>query len=161
MNAIVLFSHGSLLCGAGEALQSHAERIRQRGLAPIVAVGYLNYSEPLFLEAVKECVQKGATQILVSPYFLISGYFVKVEMAKAIQNAQEAFPEVEFTAAEAIGYDTRLAEALLAAAETAVAPQYWDTHLKRASDFCRPNPDCPLYATPACPKQPCPPMESA
>jgi hypothetical protein len=49
-HALILFSNGSLLCGAGEALEAHAARLRERGDYDLVAVGYLNYSEPLFAE---------------------------------------------------------------------------------------------------------------
>lgn len=154
MNAVILFSHGSLLCGAGEALQAHAERLRAQGVAPIVHIGYLNYSEPLFLEAVAQCVAEGATCILVSPYFLISGYFIKVDLPKALAAAQERFPQVAFTVAEALGYDERLADALIASAQTATASETWRNDLRNAAKYCRANPECPLFGTPNCPAQP-------
>ena len=156
MDATVLFSHGSLLCGAGEALRAHAERLRIEGLTPLVAVGYLNYSEPPFIDTVTECVAAGATRIFVTPYFLIPGYFVKVDLPKAVAAAQARFPNVEFVVAEAIGFDERLADALIESANGAVGPDGWREDLRRASEFCRPSPQCPLFGTPACPKQPVP-----
>ncbi len=156
MDATVLFSHGSLLCGAGEALLAHAERLRRRGISPIVAVGYLNYSDPPFLQTVGECVERGATRILVTPYFLVPGYFVKVDLPKTVAEAQAKFPEVEFVVAEAIGFDERLADALIESAREAVGPAGWRQDLRRASQFCRPDAKCPLYGTPNCPKQPMP-----
>jgi len=58
-----------VLCGAGEALNAHAERLQAAGIAPLVAVGYLNYSEPLFADTVTQCAAAGATRILVAPIF--------------------------------------------------------------------------------------------
>ena len=156
MDATILFSHGSLLCGAGEALRTHAERLRAQRLSPLVAVGYLNYSEPPFLDSVAECVAAGATRILVTPYFLIPGYFVKVDLPKAVAEAQERFPSVEFVVAQPIGFDERLADALIESANKAVGPEGWREDLKRASQFCRPSPTCPLFGTANCPKQPVP-----
>jgi sirohydrochlorin ferrochelatase len=156
MDAIVLFSHGSLLCGAGEALRAHAERLRAQGLTPMVTVGYLNFSEPPFLDAVAECVAAGATRIFVTPYFLAPGYFVKVDLPKAVAEAQARFPELEFVVAEAIGFDERLADALIESANRAVGPEGWREDLKRASEFCRPSSKCPLFGTLNCPKQPVP-----
>lgn len=156
MDATVLFSHGSLLCGAGEALRAHAERLRAQGITPLVAVGYLNYSEPPFLDAVAECVEAGATRVFVTPYFLVPGYFVKVDLPKAVAQAQARFPKVEFVVAEAIGFDERLADALIESANAAVGPEGWREDLQRASQFCRANPQCPLFGTPNCPKQPVP-----
>jgi sirohydrochlorin ferrochelatase len=154
MNAVILFSHGSLLCGSGEALLAHAARLRTRGLAPLVAVGYLNYSEPPFADTVADLVRQGATRILVTPYFLVPGKFVRVDLPQAVDAARAAHPGVEFVASEAIGYDERLADALLESARAAGGPSTWRDDLKRASNHCRANPQCPLYNTPACPKQP-------
>ena len=71
----------------------HADRLRARGLAPIVEIGYLNYCEPLFAETVSRCVAAGATRIVVTPYFLVPGYFVKVDLPRCVETAQAAFPQ--------------------------------------------------------------------
>ncbi len=151
MEAIILFSHGSLLCGSGEALKQHANRLQAQGTAPFVTVGYLNYSEPRFIESVAECVKHGATEILVAPYFLISGYFIKVDLPRCLAEAQEKFPTIKFRVGEALGYDTRLAEALLNSAAHARTSETWRDDLAFAAHFCRDNPDCPLYPTDSCP----------
>ncbi len=152
VNAIVLFSHGSLLCGSGEALEAHAARLRSRGLAPIVEVGYLNYSEPPFAEAVAKAILQGARRIVVAPYFLVPGKFVRVDLPRAINSVRSMHPEIEFEVADAIGYDERLADALILSAQTAVGPEHWRDDLQRAALSCRANPDCPLYNTPNCPQ---------
>lgn len=154
MNAVILFSHGSLLCGAGEALQKHAARLRARKIAPIVEVGYLNYSEPLFMETVTKCVAMGADRIVVTPYFLVPGYFVKVDLPKAVKAAQEAFPELPFVIAEALGFDERLADSLIDSALSAQDSRFWRMELANAAKFCRPSPTCPLYESTSCPKKP-------
>lgn len=154
MDAVILFSHGSVLCGAGEALRGHAARLRSRGAAPLVEVGYLNYSEPPFVESVGKCARAGATRIFVTPYFLVPGKFVRADLPQAVAEAKGLYPEIEFIVAEAIGYDEALAEALIASARTAAPPEKWGDDLKRAADHCRPDPRCPLYETPLCPKRP-------
>ncbi|CCW35126.1 sirohydrochlorin chelatase [Chthonomonas calidirosea] len=150
-DAILLFAHGSLLCGAGEALQAHAERLRTKGLAAKVEVGYLNYSEPLFGEVVARLAQEGVRRILVLPYFLVPGKFVKTDIPKALEEVKARYPEMEFVVAEPIGYDENLADALIASAFAAVGPEAWREDLERAARFCRASPDCPLYGTAKCP----------
>jgi sirohydrochlorin ferrochelatase len=156
MDAIILFSHGSLLCGSGEALKVHAAALRERGLAPLVEIGYLNYCKPEFSEAVDRCASLGASRIVVVPYFLAPGYFVKVDLPKAVATAQEAHPDLEFTIAEPIGYDERLANALIASAQSARDAKYWRDDLHNAAIHCLADPQCPLFGTPSCPKQPTP-----
>jgi len=156
MDAVILFSHGSVLCGSGEALNQHAARLRAQGVAPVVEVGYLNYSEPPFAQAVAACAARGATRILVAPYFLVPGKFVKVDLPEAVQAARAQFPQIEFVIAEAIGFDDALADALIASARDARGPEHWRDDLLRAARSCRANPQCPLFGTPNCPRQPAP-----
>lgn len=156
MNALILFSHGSLLCGAGEALDAHAARLRQTGEWDMVTVGYLNYSAPTFAEAVAECAARGATEILVLPFFLVPGYFITKSLPECLESARAAHPGVTFTVADAIGFDTGLADALIASAQAPLGPGEWRDDLAAAARGCRARPDCPLYATPNCPRVPAP-----
>jgi len=154
MDAVILFSHGSLLCGAGEALDAHAERIRQLGKWPLVTVGYMNYSEPSFLDAVKKCYDNGVNSIIVVPFFLIPGYFVRKSLPELIAEAQTAHPELSFKIARALGFDVRLADAILESAANPLGPEDWRGDLASAARGCRANPECPLYGTPNCPRVP-------
>jgi len=154
MDALILFSHGSLLCGAGEALEAHAARLRERGAFAIVAIGYLNYSEPAFAEAADAVIAAGATRIIVAPYFLVPGYFVSKGLPGALAPVQAAHPDVTFVVADALGYDESLADALLESALGARPADHWREPLAPAANACRANPACPLFGTLACPKAP-------
>ncbi len=154
MNAIILFSHGSTLCGAGETLKLLAQKLETRGAADIVRVGFLNYSTPRFGSAFDECVALGATQIIVVPYFLIAGYFVKVELPKVLEPAQARHPEIEVIIAEAMRDHASLEDAVLACAERAMPPQQWRDLINIAPQWCEGDPQCPLFGTPKCPKNP-------
>ena len=154
MDALILFSHGSLLCGAGEALDAHAGRLRRRGDYKIVEVGYMNYSVPTFPEAVARCHEAGATRIVVLPFFLVPGYFVSKSLPEHVDAVRPHYPDLEFVIADAIGYDERLADALIESAKHPLGPDAWRDDLTAAARGCRANPECPLYATPNCPRVP-------
>lgn len=150
-DAIILFSHGSLLCGAGENLRQLAAYMRERGDAPMVEVGYLNYSEPPFEAAFERCIAAGATRITVAPYFLVAGKFAHVDLPPRIQAMRARYPAVEVRLAEAMRFHAGLADALVAGAQRAVPPAQWRDILNTAPQFCRAAQDCPLYGTPRCP----------
>jgi sirohydrochlorin ferrochelatase len=151
MDGYLLFSHGSLLCGAGEALDVHLDRIRVRIGAP-AAIGYLNYSSPTVEDAVDSLVAEGATRIVVMPYFLVPGYFVSHSLPERLASVRSAHPEITFTVAPALGTDSRLGEALVAAAEQALSSgDRWVSEAVMPVDLCRARPDCPLYGTARCP----------
>lgn len=151
MEAILLFSHGSVLCGAGENLFQLAQRMRERGDAPIVEVGYLNYSDPDFDAAVERCVAQGATRIIIAPYFLVAGKFVVVDLPRRIAAAQARYPDVPFVVADAMRAHPRLVDAVLSAATRTQAPSAWRDTAAQAEQFCRDLPQCPRYGTEACP----------
>ena len=150
-DAIILFSHGSVLCGAGQNLADLAVRLRERGVAPIAEAGYLNYSEPRFNETFRRCVAQGATRITVVPYFLVAGKFVREDLPDVIATAQAEFPEVEVQVADAIRFHPLLADALLACADRARPPAEWRDTKAQVAASCRANPRCPLYGTEDCP----------
>lgn len=156
MDAVILFSHGSVLCGSGDALWAHAARIRASCGIEIVEVGYLNYTDPPFLEAVGKCCAEGATRIFVVPYFLLPGKFVKVDLPAAIDAARAIRPELEFVVAEAIGFDDTLGDAILDSAARAATAEHWRDDLRHASLHCLANSLCPLYNTKDCPRHPGP-----
>jgi len=152
--AMILFSHGSVLCGAGVALEEHAGRLRQRGEFSQVEIGYMNYSTPAFADAVTRCHGAGHRKILIVPFFLVPGYFVTNSLPQHLDRARESFPDIEFTVAAAIGFDDALADALIDAAFDPLPASAWRDDLAAASKSCRSNPECPIYGTPNCPRSP-------
>lgn len=151
VEAIILFSHGSTLCGAGESLQALAQTLEKNGAAPIVRVGFLNFSEPRFAQSFDECVQAGATRIVVVPYFLVAGYFVKVELPKVLLPARQRHPHIEVEVAEAMRDHSALDDAIIACAHRARPPAEWRRLLDEAPRWCRAQSQCPLFDTPKCP----------
>jgi sirohydrochlorin cobaltochelatase len=145
VNAILLFSHGSVLCGAERNLLALAKRMRERGDAAIVEVGFLNYTEPTFEHAVASCVAQGATRITIAPYFLIAGKFVVKDLPAQIDSARAAHPRIEFIVADVIGFHESLVDAILDSAAAARPPSEWTDAIA-----CRENPKCPLYGEPPC-----------
>jgi sirohydrochlorin cobaltochelatase len=119
LDAIILFSHGSVVGGVERNLLERAARMRARGDAAIVEVGFLNYTEPSFSLAIERCIEQGATRIFIAPYFLISGKFVVHDLPHAIDAARAQHPALELVVADVIGFHPALAEAILASARDA------------------------------------------
>ena len=110
MNAAILVGHGSLRKASGAAMIRLAALLRKEGTFPVATAGFLNFSKPTFMDAVKRCAHKGATDIFVQPYFLISGYYVKVGLPKLLAEAKAAYPNVTLHLAEAFDDHPALVE---------------------------------------------------
>ena len=155
MDAIILFSHGSVLCGAGETLFALAARMEARGDAPIIEVGFLNYSQPTFAQAFEKCVERGATRIYSRALFFGRGLFRQSQsLPPVIEPMREKYPAIEVVVADAMKTHSLLADGILNCAERAFEPHKWRDSWDNAPQFCRPHPKCPLYDTPKCPLHP-------
>jgi sirohydrochlorin ferrochelatase len=150
VQAILVFSHGSVLCGAERNLVDLVGRLRARGDAPIVELGFLNYNQPSFADAVERCVRQGATRIVIAPYFLIAGKFVVADLPRVIAEERAKHPQVEFLTADVIGFHPALADAILASATTAKPTSEWRSAIRETAEWCRDNPKCPLHGTDVC-----------
>jgi sirohydrochlorin cobaltochelatase len=152
--SLILFSHGSLLCGAGRALAGHAERLRERGDFAAVEAGYLNYSEPTFAEAVRRCADVGVEAIIVAPYFLAPGYFVTTSLPRVIAAVQPDHPALRFTIAAPLGAAQPFADALIDAARRPLPRDAWGNGLIVPADACRDIEACPARDAGGCPRHP-------
>jgi sirohydrochlorin cobaltochelatase len=121
MLAVLLVGHGSLRAGAGAAMIRLATRVREAGVAPIAAAGFLNYSRPTFNEALERCVASGADTIVIQPYFLVPGKFVREDVPRLLRAGQSAYPHLRFRLAEPFGDHPALARLVIRrAAEAAL-----------------------------------------
>lgn len=87
-----------------------AALLRHEGMFPIATAGFLNFSQPTFMDAVTRCVRKGATAIFVQPYFLISGYYVSNGIPKLLEEARTAYPQVRLHLADAFDFHPALVQ---------------------------------------------------
>lgn len=86
-----------------------AARLRERGAAPLVAAGFLNYSRPALGEALGRLGARGATAVTVLPYFLVPGYFTRVALPRALDELRALRPGLPLTLAEPLGAHPALA----------------------------------------------------
>jgi sirohydrochlorin cobaltochelatase len=110
---VMLVGHGSLRSGAGAAMIRLAERAQAAKVAPIVSAGFLNYSAPTFDETLARCVAGGASEVIIQPYFLVPGKFVREDLARLAEAGRLAYPQLSIQVAEPFGDHPALARLLL------------------------------------------------
>jgi sirohydrochlorin cobaltochelatase len=122
---IVLVGHGSLRSASGASMIRCAARLQARGLAPVVAAAFLNYSRPTLAETVERCRARGLTHLLIQPYFLITGVYVRHDLPALVAGVAAHHPDLLFTVGEALGDHpalVRLAQQRVAAALDGLPP---------------------------------------
>jgi sirohydrochlorin ferrochelatase len=126
MRAVILVGHGSLRPGSGAAMIRLAARARAAGIAPLVAVGFLNYSRPLLGEALARCIARGASEVALLPYFLVPGRFVRADLPRALEDLRQQHSAIPLTLARCFEDHLALERLVLKRAEalsTAPAPR--------------------------------------
>ncbi|MBI1345653.1 cobalamin biosynthesis protein CbiX [bacterium] len=112
--AVLLMAHGSRRAAANNDLQTLADLILQRGLYPIVEVSYLELTEPSIPNGGANCVAKGATRVLMLPYFLSAGVHVANDLREFQQQLTANLPGVEFVLCPHLGLHPLMVELVLA-----------------------------------------------
>jgi sirohydrochlorin ferrochelatase len=83
--AIVIFAHGSSIESANDSVRRLADNVRQRGRFDLVEAAFLEQGQPDLDAAVKGLVSKGATRIVVLPYFLTLGIHLQRDLPKLVK----------------------------------------------------------------------------
>lgn len=101
--AAVLVGHGSLHSDSGQAMLQIAALLCEQKVAPVVEAGFLNFSQPTMSEAVEKAVARGVNHVIIQPYFLIEGHYVRNDLRQAVRTLAEKYKPVRFTLADVLG----------------------------------------------------------
>lgn len=91
---LVLFAHGSSVASANAAVEDIARAAAEASGYP-VQVGFLDPVKPTLDDAVTNLVQRGATRVLVLPYFLTLGLHLQRDLPVIVDRIAKRHPEVD------------------------------------------------------------------
>jgi sirohydrochlorin ferrochelatase len=111
--AILLVDHGSRRAEANELLEEVAAQIRKRAADSIVEVAHLEIAEPGIGEGIETCVRKGATRIVVHPFFLGPGRHTSEDIPAQVERAAREHPNVQIRISEPLGNHAALIDVIL------------------------------------------------
>lgn len=110
---IVIVDHGSRKAQANETLQAFGELFSRSSKQDIVEVAHMELAEPTIEAAVQACVRRGATHVVVAPYFLSRGRHVQNDIPRIVDEVQALVPDTPIRIAEPIGAPLAVATAHL------------------------------------------------
>lgn len=112
-SAILLIAHGSRRAVANADLVQLAELVRARRPEEIVEIAYLELAEPTIPQGAARCVERGATQVRMSPFFLSAGTHIAEDLTGFQQQFTTHYPGVRFQLCPPLGLHPLLVEAML------------------------------------------------
>jgi len=110
--ALLLIAHGSRNPQANEDLVWLAGHLADQGFS-LIQPSYLELAQPDILEGGRLCVERGATEVLMVPYFLSAGVHVRQDLTEARETLATQYPEVEFRLTGHLGRHPLLVQLVL------------------------------------------------
>ena len=101
--AVLLIAHGSRHPSANDDLHALAARLLAAGEYPIVEACFLELAEPDIPTGGDRCVARGATRVLMIPYFLSAGVHLRRDLTAAREELSRRHPHVEFRLGSPLG----------------------------------------------------------
>jgi len=95
--SLVIVAHGSRRTESNDELISIAKNLSALsgfGYSE-VHYGFLELAEPSIPDAIINCIQSGANEVIILPYFLSAGRHVTVDIPNEVAKVQQQYPDCE------------------------------------------------------------------
>ncbi len=113
MRHLLLIAHGSRRAQSNTAVQALATRMQAESGLPVRAA-FLELAEPSIAQGIQQCVDAGARQLDILPYFLAPGRHVREDIPRLVEAAMADHPQVHWQLLPHLGAADGLADFLLA-----------------------------------------------
>ena len=122
---IIIVDHGSRQAESNRLLEEVATRFAGRfpGQYPIVESAHMELAEPTIAAAYTRCVERGATRLIVCPFFLGPGKHWTQDNPRLAAEAATWHPHTAFCVAHTLGVDDLILDLL--AKRVAQCAQSW------------------------------------
>ncbi|MED4205025.1 sirohydrochlorin chelatase [Neobacillus mesonae] len=112
MKAILYIGHGTRSKKGAEEARGFINRVMQRVEVPIQEISFLELTVPLIEDGFRRCVEKGATEIIVVPIFLLAAGHIKQDIPQVLASLREKFPQIQVVVKNPFGVQERILDAV-------------------------------------------------
>lgn len=111
MKSLLIIAHGSRRSASNDEVRELTTRIADIAKQEFkhVQCAFLELAEPSIPDGITQCVEKGASEIIVLPYFLSAGRHVSEDIPADVNLSREKYPDVCITIAPYLGSMTQIA----------------------------------------------------
>tara|TARA_B100000683_G_scaffold264533_1_gene294208 strand:+ start:2989 stop:3456 length:468 start_codon:yes stop_codon:yes gene_type:complete len=109
---VVVVDHGSRRAASNEQLERFAELYAATTGRAVVEAAHMELAPPTIAEAFGRCVERGATLVVVAPFFLSPGRHWQEDIPALVEEAAAAHPEVKYVISAPIGLHPLMSEVI-------------------------------------------------
>jgi len=112
MKAILYIGHGTRSKKGAEEAKNFLLRVMQRIDVPIQEISFLELTDPSIEAGFQRCVEKGATEIIVVPIFLLAAGHFKEDIPAALTSLRQKYPNVLVHVRDPFGVKGKILDAI-------------------------------------------------
>ncbi|MGD8843851.1 MAG: CbiX/SirB N-terminal domain-containing protein [Gammaproteobacteria bacterium] len=115
MKALLLVAHGSRREASNEEIRELTRRLAGKAddAFGYIDCAFLELAEPSIPDGIQRCIDAGAAQVTVLPYFLSAGRHVAEDIPAEVRVKQEERPDVDIRIADYLGGSAEIPTLLL------------------------------------------------
>ena len=121
---VAIFANGSSVASANDAVRLVAWQVARQGGFELVEAAFLEGGSPDLAEAVSRLIDRGASRILVVPYFLTLGLHLQRDLPRIVAGISSIETGVEIHVAPPLDGHPAMAQALIERAKEGI--ERWD-----------------------------------
>ena len=97
MRSLVVVAHGSRREASNQEVRDLCDRLAAQTKEQFhcVNAGFLELAEPSIPEGIQHCIDAGASEVVVLPYFLSAGRHVAEDIPAEVEKARSSNPDVD------------------------------------------------------------------
>jgi sirohydrochlorin ferrochelatase len=113
--ALLIVAHGSRREASNDEVRELTSVIASKAGARfiIVATAFLELATPSIPDGIEQCIQAGASEVVVLPYFLSAGRHVAHDIPTEVEIKRAEYPHVPITIAAYLGSEPDVADLML------------------------------------------------
>ena len=110
MRAIIILGHGSRVPEAGKDMETVTHLLKENHELEMVEACQMSRLGPYFPETLARCVENGATEVIVIPYFLNKGLHIRLDIPEMMKAEAKKYPHVKMIFGKPLGFDPMFAD---------------------------------------------------
>lgn len=113
--ALLIVAHGSRREASNDEVRALGEAIAKLADCryDMVKTGFLELAEPSIPDGIQQCIDAGADEVVVMPYFLSAGRHVARDIPEEVAPKQQQHPDIAIRIAPYLGAADGIAELML------------------------------------------------
>jgi len=112
MKAILYIGHGTRSKKGAEEAKAFLQRVITQVNVPIQEISFLELTEPFIDQGFQLCVERGATEIVVVPLFLLAAGHIKKDIPEELTKLKGNYPHIKVSMRDPFGVQDKILGAI-------------------------------------------------